>query len=76
MSRCHATSLTCQPWPNMQVAPTALPVSVPKPDVSPGDYVVVIGRLMPGDPEAPSPDNYTIKAQKVAVTVAGVTARG
>jgi hypothetical protein len=60
----------------MQVAPTALPVSVPKPDVSPGDYVVVIGRLMPGDPEAPSPDNYTIKAQKVAVTVAGVTAQG
>ena len=62
----------------MQVAPTALPVSVPKPNVGRGDYVVVIGRLMPGDPKAPSPDNYTVKAQKVAncVRLTGMMARG
>lgn len=47
------------------MAPTALPPTVPKPDVAAGDYVVVIGRLLPGDPETPSPDNYSVKAQKV-----------
>lgn len=49
------------------VAPTALPATVPKPNISTGDYVVVIGRLLPGDSQSPSPDNYTVKAQKVRI---------
>lgn len=48
----------------IQVAPTALPATVPNPNISSGDYVVVIGRLLPGDSQSPSPGNYSVKAQK------------
>lgn len=55
------------PLTALQVAPTALPQNVAAPDLAAGDYVVVIGRLQPGDPEAPSPDNYSIRASKASL---------
>ncbi len=49
----------------LPVSAGALPPDNPLPSLAAGDYVVVVGRLLPGDPANPSPEALSVKAAKV-----------
>lgn len=49
----------------LPIAAGGLPRDNPLPPLVVGDYVVVIGRLLPGDPNNPGPEALSVKATKV-----------
>ena len=56
----------------LAVSAGALPPDNPLPSLNAGDYVVVVGRLLPGDPANPGPEALSVKAAKVCLGARGL----